>query len=135
MVCIIPKVTPVFWRFCAVGALGFAVDAALTLGVQTFFNAAPWQARLPAFLLASLVTFMLNQAWTFKVKLKNKLKAYGHYMLSALAGTLLNYAIFLLTIAVLTSTHTHALLGIMLGSLAGLGANYALARWVVFAKV
>jgi putative flippase GtrA len=122
-------------RFCLVGTLGFGVDAGLTVALQATLLSAPWQARIPAFLAASLVTFLLNQGWTFKVQNQNKLKAYGRYLATTLVGALLNYGIFLLTINLVNTPSWNALLGIVLGSVVGLGANYVFAKWFVFAKI
>src|SRR5262245_10442707 len=55
-----------FLRFAVAGATGFAVDAGLVMLFRHVFGWQPIVARLPAFAVALVVTWLINRAWTFR---------------------------------------------------------------------
>ena len=58
--------TPRFLRFCAVGGVGFMVDAAVLLLLIRMTRLDPLAGRLVSFSAAVFVTFELNRHWTFE---------------------------------------------------------------------
>jgi putative flippase GtrA len=85
--------------FVAVGALGFCVDASLTILFVRGFGAPPLLARLPAFVLATLFNFALNRAFTFRASRTHWLGALARYVLVCLGGIALNYALYAFLLA------------------------------------
>lgn len=125
-----------FLRFCVVGTIGFAVDASVLYACAPFVG---WLVgRLISFLAAASTTWWLNRHHTF-VSQRNDLTLtetgleYFKYLFSMLAGGTVNYACYASTIYLLDGPGI-ALLGVAIGSVAGLGVNYSLARLVVFKR-
>jgi putative flippase GtrA len=128
--------TSEFLRFGIVGTIGFAVDASVLYACAPFVG---WLAgRLISFLAAASTTWWLNRRHTFTghrndLTLAETGLEYCRYLLSMLAGGAVNYACYVGTLHWLEGPGT-ALLGVAIGSVAGLGVNYSLARLVVFKR-
>jgi putative flippase GtrA len=93
--------------FLLVGATGFLVDAGLTVLIAAGLGFSPYVARPPAVVAATIATFLLNRAFTFR-------RAGGHwpseflrYAVVAASGQALNYAVYAgaLTVAGLLGLH------------------------------
>jgi putative flippase GtrA len=80
--------------FLVIGALGFCLDAALTISLVQGLGAPPLLARLPAFAVVTLINFALNRAFTFRAGRTPWLGALARYVLVCLAGIALNYAVY-----------------------------------------
>lgn len=132
-----------FLRFCAVGAAGFLVDVAVLYAGALFLD---WySARVVSFFAAATFTWALNRKYTFsaienhtveysettRAQRKTIGSEYGQYLLSMMLGGCINYAVYA---AVVHWTHLPfaAVLGVALGSCAGLGVNYFTSSRVVF---
>jgi putative flippase GtrA len=79
--------------FLIIGALGFCLDAALTIFLVKL-GVSAWLARLPAFAIVTLINFTLNRAFTFHSSRAPWLAALMRYVLVCLAGLSVNYAIY-----------------------------------------
>jgi putative flippase GtrA len=128
--------TPQFLRFGLVGVAGYLVDsgvlyAALGLGVGTTVG------RVVSFLSAVLATWLLNRKFTFERP------AHGHgvsallrewikYLAAMSVGGLLNLATFAAIMATNTYHWSLPALGVAAGSLVGMLANFAGAKWWVY---
>jgi len=55
-----------FWRFCAVGAVGFAINLAVYAGLLHGLGLHYLIAAVGAFLVAVGSNYALNRAWTFQ---------------------------------------------------------------------
>jgi putative flippase GtrA len=128
--------TSEFLRFSVVGTIGFAVDASVLYACAPF---AGWLfGRLISFISAASTTWWLNRRHTFAAH-SNALTAtqtgleYLRYLVSMLAGGAVNYACYASTLYWLDGPGT-ALIGVAMGSVAGLGVNFSLARLVVFKR-
>ena len=84
-----------FISFCAVGAIGFCVDAGLLWVLTAKLGYPPLPARLPSFLCAVTVTWLLNSYITFSA-LHYSFLAWLRYLSANSAGFFLNYLIFAL---------------------------------------
>ncbi|MGO8799126.1 MAG: GtrA family protein [Roseiarcus sp.] len=80
--------------FLIIGALGFCLDASLTVLLVRSFGVPPLLARPPAFVVVTLVNFVLNRAFTFRHSQTPWLRALGRYVLVCLAGLAVNYAVY-----------------------------------------
>ena len=80
--------------FLTVGALGFCLDASLTIVLVRWFGVPPLLARLPAFAVVTLINFTLNRAFTFRSGGTRWLGALARYVLVCLAGLAVNYTVY-----------------------------------------
>ncbi len=123
-----------FLRFLAVGVLGFVVDAGLTLLLSQGNHLHALAARVPAFVAASAVTYALNRCWTFAARSSAWLRGWRHYLAVTSIGALLNYLTYALTIVLVGTSPRTTLAGVALGSIVGLGFNFALSDRIVFRR-
>ncbi|MDM0034955.1 GtrA family protein [Variovorax sp. J22P271] len=120
-----------FLSFAVVGTIGFVVD----LGV--LYVVAPalgwYGGRGLSFLAAATVTWALNRRFTFAGRHSGASIAgeYLRYLLTMMAGALVNYGAYVLTLHWLGGPLAPAL-GVALGSCAGLAVNFVTARFLVF---
>jgi len=89
--------------FLIIGALGFCLDAAITVTLVRHFAVPPLLARPPAFVVVTLINFALNRAFTFRSSETAWLGALGRYILVCLAGLMVNYAIYAALLALAPS--------------------------------
>jgi putative flippase GtrA len=80
--------------FLVIGALGFCLDATLTIALVRWFGAPPLLARPPAFVIVTLINFTLNRAFTFRSARAPWLGALARYWLVCLGGLAVNYAVY-----------------------------------------
>jgi putative flippase GtrA len=80
--------------FLIIGAVGFCLDAAMTIALVQWLAVPPLLARLPAFAVVTLINFALNRTFTFRSTDARWLAALARYTLVCLGGIALNYAIY-----------------------------------------
>ena len=80
--------------FLVAGALGFCVDAGLTVALTAGLGVSPYVARPPAVIVATLVTFLINRAFTFRARTGHWPSEFARYCLVAASGQALNYAVY-----------------------------------------
>jgi putative flippase GtrA len=135
VICITKLIDRSFIRFLAVGSFGFVVDAGLTLALQELADFAPWFARIPSFVVATIITFQANRTWTFAASHLPWLKSYGYYLAASLVGLNLNYAAFLaITWGQQNNDAMHSLIGVAVGSVLGLALNFFISRFMIFRR-
>jgi len=79
--------------FVLVGAIGFAVDAGLTMAIA-YAGVSYIAARIPAIALAMLTTWLLNRRFTFRVRQQKSFSEAMRYALVALVSALLNFLLY-----------------------------------------
>lgn len=120
-----------FLSFAAVGAIGFGVDLGVLYLVAP---ASGWYGgRVVSFIAAATATWALNRRYTFAQRRSGASiwREYLHYLLTMLAGALVNYGAYVLTLHWIGGPLAPAL-GVALGSAAGLVVNFLTARFLVF---
>ncbi len=123
-----------FLRFSVVGVIGFGVDVAVLYAAAPLMG---WHAaRVLSFLAAATTTWALNRRITFQAAssvtgVRNVWRQYLRYLFTMLGGGAINYLVYATTLHFSAGTGTPAL-GVALGSIAGLFANFASARYLVF---
>lgn len=114
-----------FSRFCLVGTIGFVIDAGifqlLVVSVHTNFYA----ARIFSFLIAASATWLMNRRYTFKVNHEPTRPEWLRYIGLMLFGALVNYGAFALCISFSLLAYSHPWVAVAVGSIAGLGVNFA----------
>jgi putative flippase GtrA len=87
--------------FVVVGSIGFCVDAGLTVLLAKGFDLSPLLARPPAVIAATVATFLLNRAFTFRGGRGDWPGALFRYCLVAASGQTLNYAVYVIALFVM----------------------------------
>lgn len=121
-----------FILFCISGTLGFIVDT----GVYYLAALAVpyYAARGLSFFVGVITTWLFNRNVTFRgLKFNGSLMAeFLTYFSSMLAGGTVNYLSFVLCMKVWPLVAEFPVLGIAVGSIAGLFVNFALSRLVIY---
>ena len=123
-----------FVRFSLVGFAGLLIDLAVLYAAALELG---WYgARLLSFLAAATATWWLNRHYTFASPAmghnqKSIFREYINYLTSMSLGGSINYLLYAITIALLSSS-TAPLMGVVLGSCGGLIFNFLLAKNFVF---
>jgi putative flippase GtrA len=126
------KVGREFLLFALVGVIGLVVD------VVVLYLLAPWlgwyAARVFSFLAAATTTWAFNRRYTFASRIDagdSVWHEYASYLATMAAGAVLNYGAYVLTLHWVEGRWAAAL-GVAVGSVAGMGANFLSARYLVF---
>jgi putative flippase GtrA len=93
------------FAFLAIGAFGFCLDAAMTVALVQWAGVSALLARLPAFVVVTLINFALNRAFTFRAGGQRWLGALARYVLVCLGGIALNYAVYASLLALAALAH------------------------------
>ncbi len=126
------KIGREFLSFAVVGVIGLVVD------VVVLYLLAPllgwYVARVLSFLAAATTTWAFNRRYTFASRIGSGgsvWREYFGYLATMLGGAVLNYGAYVLTLHWVEGRWAAAL-GVAVGSLAGMGANFLSARYLVF---
>ena len=117
-----------FLRFCAVGAVGFVIDASILQALVASAHANPYAARIASFLVAASGTWLMNRHYTFEVSHRPTHAEWMRYVALMGLGALVNYGAFALCIAFWQVAHTQPWLGVAVGSITGLVVNFTMSR-------
>lgn len=79
--------------FVGVGSVGFMIDAC-ALYVLMLANISAFYARIPAIIMAAIVTFILNKYVTFAHKQSDTLAQMIRYGAGVALASLINYGVF-----------------------------------------
>ena len=126
-----PLARQIAW-FALVGTLGFATDLAAYFLFAGPLGLPPLQARLAAFLPATLVTWALNRAISFSrggASTRGAGRQYLRYLAVQGAGIAVSFAVFTVTMRQWPSM---PVVGLVLGSGAAMVLNFAGSRLLVF---
>ena len=124
-----------FLRFCAAGVIGLAVDVAVLYLLAPLLG---WYAgRAGSFWAAASVTWWLNRRFAFAASplrsRRSLWREYVQYLASMLVGGGVNYVVYV-SVVYGMSVAFAPVLGVALGSIAGLIFNYLAARHLVFRR-
>jgi len=125
-----------FLRFCAVGSLGFVVDAGLLQVLAGRFGMDPYASRGISFLVAATVTWQLNRCYTFSAAAAARgYRQWGRYVAVNAVGGGLNYLTYALGVMQVDMVRRYLFLGVATGSAVGLLVNYTASKYLVFRLV
>jgi putative flippase GtrA len=122
-------------RFGAVGVAGFVVDSCvLTLGLRA--GTGPYWGRVLSYLAAATFTFGVNRAWTFRTADRSRpvIHDWSMFLLVNLVGFACNYGSYAAMVAGVPLVRANPVLGVAVGSLAGMVGNFMLSRRFVFRR-
>jgi putative flippase GtrA len=122
-----------FIRFGLVGVAGFVVDASVLHLAMRYLGAGYYLGRLFSFLAAVTVSWALNRRFTFKERTELPATTeWARFVAANSVGGVINYAVYSLLVATVPAVRAVPTLGVAAGSLAGLVANFALSKRLVF---
>jgi len=119
-------------RFAAVGAAGFAVDAAVLQSLVSAAGWSPFAARAVSFPVALACTFALNRAWTFQGLRMPLARAYGAYGAIQIVGALINLGVFSICLLLAPVLYQRPVIALGIGAAVSLAFNFYATRRVVF---
>jgi putative flippase GtrA len=119
--------------FLAVGSAGFIFEAIVLLVLHDTLGAPALVARSLSLPSAIALTYWLNRIWTFKSEDPNRVAEFGRYLVVQAVGNGFNFLVFALVMSLAALQRwPGSLIGLALGSAAGLVVNYLGARFVAF---
>jgi putative flippase GtrA len=121
--------------FALVGVIGFLVEALILTVLTAVAGWSPWRARIPSFLIAVLVTWLLNRTFTFPGHGLQRRSVEGLLYLATVAlGSAINLGVYGLVLHFVPAVREFPVVALAAGSLAGLAFNFNSARLLVFAR-
>lgn len=124
-----------FVGFCVVGTGGFLIDAGSLYLLLVSGALGPYVGRVVSYIIAATATWWLNRRYTFPSDIPAQPAVqWGRYVVWNVAGALVNYLAYVLALRVLGLTDGTAVIGVAIGSVAGLALNFATSRFIVFRK-
>jgi putative flippase GtrA len=115
-----------FARFCAVGVVGFVVDAGLTLVLTQTASWQPLPGRVLAFVIAATVTWALNRRFTFRSGAGAA--TWAPYVALTAIGAGINIGTYMAWLWFAGEDGSSILVGVALGSVIALGFNFVTSR-------
>ena len=128
------------FRFAVVGTIGFVVDAGILTWLVSFLAWNVYAARAVSFVVAVLVTWLVNRQWTFahrgggRSSMAGAGAEYARYLTVQVIGALANLGVFVGVLAVWRGLIAYPVVPLAIGAVAGLLVNFAGARRWVFAQ-
>ena len=121
-----------FIRFGTVGTGGFLVDTAMVYATRSW--AGLYLAGILAYAVAVTTTWWLNRIWTFRGlgAPGPKHHQWARFVAATLPGLCLNLGSYVLLVWLSPLCAAHPEIAIAAGAIAGMFANFALSRSVVF---
>lgn len=122
-----------FIFFCFGGGIAFVIDAGLTQGLVSLFGGDPWSARAIAFPVAVTFTWFYNKTFTFPGRYSQPLWfQWSSYAATQIIGWLLNLGCYIAIVATSDIATKWPVIGVAIGSMVGLIANYLGAKHIAF---
>ena len=127
------RAAPRFFRFAFIGAVGFVIDTTILYGAIGLFGASLYGARAVSFLCSATCTWYMNRGLTFPDRRSSQLgREWLRFVICNCVGGAVNYCVFAAYVHYSTASPFGPLIGVALGSIAGLGVNYTLSKQLVF---
>lgn len=123
-----------FLRFCAVGTLGFVVDAGIVTALAAGAGVNPYAGRGVSFLAAASVTWALNRRYTFGAPRAATGGEWAAYVALMLLGAAVNYGTYAALVATSPAAREALWIAVAAGSVAGLAVNFATSRRLLGAR-
>jgi putative flippase GtrA len=130
------KVAGQVLRFGIVGGIGFLVDAGL-LHLMLKLGLGYYGGRLVSFLAAATATWILNRSFTFRRESPAATHPAGEwlaYLGLMVIGGVVNYGTYALAVELSDPVRRYPVLGVALGSIAGVAINFWTSKTMVFER-
>lgn len=119
--------------FGLAGGVGFVVDSTVLLLCLRALELGPLHSRAISFLCAMVVTWQMNRRFTFE-SAEPLLGEFARFVAANSVGAAINVAVYTAVILFLGSKGAIPVIGVALGSLAGMTVNFTLSSWLVFRR-
>lgn len=118
--------------FLAVGSVGFIVEATILTALTIYAGWSPWQARIPSFLSAVVITWALNRRHTFPQRgLERRSTEAFFYTVIQGGGALINLAVFGGCLLIQPQLAHTPVIPLAVGAVAGFAFNFLLSsKWL-----
>lgn len=118
--------------FALSGVFGFAADTFVLYILKDVLGL--YLSRCVSFSCAVFVTWFFNKKITFKYRCSNcsASKEFVSYFGLMLIGGVVNYGVFVMTVSQFSLPFQYPVIGVALGSLAGMMFNWATAKTFIF---
>jgi len=124
-----------FLTFSAVGTAGFVVDSAILMAMIRGLGTGPYLGRVVSFLCAATFTWAMNRRFTFRDQRdSSRFREWTKFLAANAVGGAVNYSTYALLVAHSARVASQPILGVAAGSVAGLGVNFVLNRYLVFSR-
>jgi len=121
-----------FLRFGVVGIVGFLVDAGV-LQLMLWLGLGPYRGRLVSFLAAATGTWLGNRRFTFNAdRERPSHREWLRYVSLMVVGGVVNYGAYVTCLMGSALVQTYPVIGVAVGSIAGLVVNFLSSRYLVF---
>lgn len=114
------------------GVIGLLVDIAVLYAIKGLLGA--YLARLVSFFAAVVATWLVNRSVTFRQRPSGLSlpSEFARYFVLMIGGGLVNYIVFALLVYHFSIVNAHPFLGVVAGSVVGMGFNFLSSRKMVF---
>lgn len=117
--------------FGCVGGLGFIVDSAVLYLLKSVLGL--YGARGVSFIVAVFATWLLNRSITFKERRYHYwYQEFAYYFLYMILGGLINIGVYMFLVTISTTINQYPIIGVAIGSIAGMVVNYLSSRFLIF---
>ena len=96
-----------------------------------------YSGRVVSFLAAATATWILNRSFTFRRDSASETHPAGEwlaYLGLMVIGGLVNYGTYAAAVALLEPVHRHPVIGVAMGSIAGMAINFWTSKTLVFER-
>lgn len=122
--------------FAAVGSIGFLIEAIILTALTQLAAWSPWQARIPSFLTAVLVTWALNRRHTFAQRgLQRRTVEAFFYSAIQGGGAAINLFIFGACLALAPDLGAVPVIPLAIGAVGGLAFNFLVSSKLLYSRL
>lgn len=123
-----------FSRFLGAGAVGFVIDAGVFAFCIEVLRLGPFAARIIAFIIAAVATWLINRKLAFadRAAVSRKASEFGCYALASLSAGSVNLAAYIVLLNIFGTAHLLPYLALAGGVGVGLLINFVLYNSIVF---
>jgi putative flippase GtrA len=122
------------FSFALIGVAGFVVDTSV-LYAAIFVGLGLYVGRAVSYLAAVTFSWAFNSRYTFKKHdVANRFVQWRRFLISQLSGATINLGVYAALIRASRYCGQHPVIGVAVGSLAGLLVNFIAARLYVFER-
>jgi putative flippase GtrA len=122
-----------FLRFGLIGTAGVFVDGSALYGAMHGLGLGHYSGRILSWLIAATFTWSMNRRFTFEDD-RPALVQWMKFLAANAVGGLVNYGVYCLLVYFSPLVAAYPIIGVGVGSIAGLFFNFTASKWVVFRK-
>jgi putative flippase GtrA len=124
-----------FFMFGCVGTAGFLVDSAVLMAMLKLAHTGLYSSRVVSFLCAVTFTWAANRIFTFREHSGRDhpaLAQWIRFVCVNAVGAAVNLGSYAVLVSHVDTVARQPVIGVAVGSIAGLLFNFVLSRWLVF---